>query len=135
MLEIMCGTTGRACLITGVLVLVVSMCTVIKWRWAMNLDLEWEMKRLYLMQWPRLLSGLGVICLMFGLVGSVGQIGGMFFQSCHGGFPRCIRSLIPLFWGGFFFFLAWIQYGFYLVLIARVEKSLSAEGGNDSVAS
>ena len=77
MVEMLGHTAGRACLVIGILVIVVSFCAAMMWRWSMKLQLDWDMKRLFLMQWPRLLSGLGVIALLFGIVGAVGQIAEM----------------------------------------------------------
>jgi len=136
----LCHNAGRACLVIGVLVLVVSVCTAMMWRWSMKLQLDWGMKRLFLMQWPRLLSGLGVIALLFGIVGGVGQIAQMFFrggctatQTVH--FRRCLRALVPIFWGGMFFAVAWIQFGFYRFLVGRCERRQADERGDDRVES
>jgi len=134
MSEMLCVNAGRACMVICVLVTVVSVCTFLMWRWALKLDLNWGMKRLFLMQWPRLLSGLGIIGLMFGFVGAVGQIAEMFFKgyssSSSGYFGRCLRALVPLFWGGMVFFVAWFQYGIYRILISRAENRQVQERGD-----
>ena len=114
-----CGVLCKGAL---VILLPLSLLTIIAWRRAGRLDLPPEIKKLFLMHWPKLLFGLGVVALLSGIAEFIHAIYCKYY----------CRTLIDTtgveFWtgtfgniliGGFIFAMTWFQYSLYLTLIRK----------------
>jgi len=131
-IEFIIEKLGTLPLIVLVFVCFASFFTVFSWRRYSKLDLPFDTKRLFLMQWPRMLSGLGVIGVIIGLAEFVGTVYKVYFFS--GSIPPTppvifwTRALVPIFSGGLAFFVTWSQYGIYLKLLDRMEAASEPAG-------
>ena len=117
---------GVYCQMMDIVIILVSICAFIAWKRASRIETaDGELKREFLLRWPRLLFGIGITAALIGVAECVWGILGSFFtsnQPCLANLVKDVSiALVPLLHGGVAFLVAWCQYGIYRILLERLE--------------